>query len=56
MIIIFVFQLLCFSFFSPLFYDCMFPFRVCVVSEHPSGGGLKLTGIDTQEENIKNKF
>lgn len=38
------------------FYDCVFPFRVCVVSEHPSGGDLKLMGIDTQEENIKNKF
>lgn len=39
-----------------LFYHCVFPFRVCVVSEHPSGGDLKLMGIGPQEENIKNEL
>lgn len=31
----------------------VFPFRLCVVSEHPSGGGLTLTETDTQETKRK---
>lgn len=34
----------------------MFPFRVCVVSEHPSGGGLTLMETDTQETKRQRKL